>query len=142
MFIMSEDRSRFKIKKGDIEIEYEGRSEEVSKQYKEAFEWIRTSVTRTRKLEPARDEEVMLKKKKGKRGGLRPPVISPEIDKMIDEGFFDDFRHPNQVFEELRRRNVPISNIKAVVAALNRRVPKKLDRIKDDKGDWVYRKRQ
>jgi len=40
---MSEERSRFRIKKGDIEIEYEGTSKEVADFRKEAFEWIKTA---------------------------------------------------------------------------------------------------
>lgn len=38
---MSEEKSHFRMKKGDIEIEYEGKSSEANARYKEAFEWIK-----------------------------------------------------------------------------------------------------
>ena len=137
---MSEDRSRFRIKKGDVEIEYEGKSTDVSSRYKEAFEWIKTLTLTTPKL-PIK-EEPKEKEPKKKRGGPRTGVISPAIDELIKEGFFDDWKNSTQVLEELKRRTVPVSGIKPVINALNRRVPKKLDRIKDEQERWVYRKKQ
>jgi hypothetical protein len=47
----------------------------------------------------------------------------------------------SQVLEELRRKTVPVSDIDPVILALNRRVPKKLDRIKGKDERWVYRKK-
>ena len=135
---MSENRSRFRIKKGDVEIEYEGKSTEVSSRYKEAFEWIK-SLTLTTSKPPIKGEQ---KETKKKRGGPRTGVISPAIDELIEEGFFDDWKNSTQVLEELKRRTVPVSGIKPVINALNRRVPKKLDRIKDEQERWVYRKKQ
>lgn len=141
---MSEDKSRFKIRKGDIEIEYEGKSSEVTKRYKEAFEWIKTATVASPKPEPigkpkkGKNE----KEKKAKTGGPRTAVIAPAIDKLIEEGFLDDFKKTSQILEELRRKTVPVSHMARVSTALNRRVPAKLDRIKDDQGRWVYRKRQ
>jgi len=137
---MSEDKSRFRIKKGDIEIEYEGKSTEVSSRYREAFEWIKT-LTLTTSKPPVKGEQKEKETKK-KRGGPRTSVISPAIDELIEEGFFDDWKNSTQVLEELKRRTVPVSGIKPVINALNRRVPKKLDRIKDKQGRWVYRKKQ
>jgi len=141
---MSEDRSRFKIKKGDIEIEYEGKSAEVTARYKEAFEWIKTVTVTPLKPEPTETrpkEKESEKKKEEKRGGPRTGVISPAIDELIDEGFFNDFKTAAQVLEELRRKTVPVSTVMPVIMALNRRVPKKLDRIKDEQERWVYRKK-
>jgi hypothetical protein len=141
---MSEEKSRFRIKKGDIEIEYEGKSSEVNSRYEEAFEWIRTVTISPPKPEPKKDEkpkEEKEKKKEEKRGGTRTAVISPAIDELIGEGFLDDFKGDHEVLEELRRKTVPVSGIKPVQSALNRRVPKTLDRIKDKEGKWVYRKK-
>lgn len=138
--VMSENRSRFRIRKGDVEIEYEGKSKEVSMRYEEAFEWIKTQTIITPKLEPAR--KLKEEKPKKKRGGRRTGIISPAIDKLIKEGFFDNFKNSTQVLEELRRKTVPVSGIEPVITALNRKVPKKLDRIKDKEGRWVYRKTQ
>lgn len=140
---MSGDRSRFRIKKGDIEIEYEGKSSEVTTRYKEAFDWIKTVTIsppkpEAKKKEPEKKKE---KKKEEKRGGVRTAVVSPAINELIKEGFLDDFKREHQVLEELRRKTVPVSGIRPVRSALSRRVPKTLDRIKDKEGKWVYRKK-
>lgn len=141
---MSEDRSRFRIKKGNIEIEYEGKPSEVNARYNEAFEWIKTVTVSPPKPEPTRKlkREELEKKKKGKRGGTRTDVVSPAIDELIKEGFLDDFKNSTQVLGELRRKTIPVSGVQPVIMALNRRVPKKLDRTKDKQGKWVYRKKQ
>jgi len=144
MSTMSEYRYRFKIKKGDIEIEYEGNSSEVNSRYKEAFDWIKTVTISPPKPEPKKEEEPEKKKeekKEEKRGGARTAVISPAIDELIKEGFLDDFKRDYQVLEELRRKTIPVSGIVPVQSALNRRVPKILDRIKDKEDKWVYRKK-
>ena len=140
---MSEDKSRFKIKKGDIEIEYEGKSAEVTVRYEEAFEWIKTVRVAPPIPEATErpEEKESEKKKEEKRGGPRTGVISPAIDELSEEGFLDDFKNATQVLEELRRKTVPVSTVMPVIMALNRRVPKKLDRIKDEQGRWVYRKK-
>jgi len=140
---MSEDKSRFKIRKGDIEIEYEGKSSEVTERYKEAFEWITTATVAPPKPEPTRklEKKDIEEKKEDKRGGVRTSVISPAIDELIKEGFFDDFKNSSEILKELRRKTVPVSSTQPVTMALNRRVPKKLDRIKDERGRWVYRKK-
>ena len=137
---MSEDRSRFRIKKGDVEIEYEGKSTDVSSRYKEAFEWIKTLTSTTPK--PPIREDKKEKEPKKRRGGPRTGVISPAIDGLIKEGFFDDWKNSTQVLEELKRKTVPVSGLQPVITALNRKVPKKLERIKDEQGRWVYRKKQ
>jgi len=140
---MSEDKSRFKIRKGDIEIEYEGKSSEVTERYKEAFEWIKTATVAPPKPEPTikPEKKDIKKRKEDKRGGRRTSVVSPAIDELIKEGFFDDFKNSTEVLEELRRKAVPVSSTVPVNMALGRRVPKKLDRIKDTQGRWVYRKK-
>ena len=137
---MSEDRSRFRIKKGDLEIEYEGKSTEVSSRYKEVFEWIKTFISTV--PEPLIKEEQKEKEPKKRKGGPRSSVISSAIDDLIEEGFFDDWKNSSQVLEELKRKTVPVSGIQSVINALKRRVPKKLERIKNERGLWVYRKKQ
>jgi len=39
---MSELKSRFRIRKGEIEIEYEGPAKDVNERYKEAFNWLKS----------------------------------------------------------------------------------------------------
>lgn len=108
--------------------------------YKEAFEWIKTLALTTPK--PPIIEDKKEKEPKKKRGELRISVISPAIDGLIKEGFFDDWKNSTQVLEELKRKTVPVSGLSPVITALNRKVPKKLERIKDEQGRWVYRKKQ
>lgn len=141
---MSEGKARFRIRKGEIEVEYEGSSNDVNSRYEEAFEWIKTVAVTPPILEPIekpKKEKEPEKKKEERRGGPRTGVISPAIDKLIEEGFFNDFKNASEVLDELRRKTVPVSGIRPVIGALNRRVPKKLDRIKDEQGRWVYRKK-
>lgn len=133
---MSEEKSRFKIKRGDIEIEFEGNPKEVNAKYEEAFEWVKTTpVTTPTPSETKPPEE---KKKEEKRGGARSNVVSRAIDTLIEEGYFDEFRKIPDVIEELKRRTIPGAYYDAVLGALNRRVPEKLDRVKDTDGKWTY----
>jgi len=134
-----EEKSRFKLKKGDIEIEFEGAEKEVSSRYEEAFQWVKTAETTTPTTSQIKPSE---QKKEDKRGGARSSVISPAIDKLIEEGRLDEFTKIPDVVEELKRRNVPGASDNAVQAALNRRVPEKLDRVKDTDGKWTYRRRK
>jgi len=130
---LSEDKSRFRIRKGDIEIEYEGNSKEVALEFKNIFEWMKTI--------PEKLPEPTKEKKPEKKGGPRTGVIAPGVDTLIKEGFLDDFKNASEILDELRRKTVPVSDVNRVIMALNRRVPKTLDRIKDKEGRWVYRKK-
>lgn len=144
---MSGDTSRFKMKKGDIEIEYEGSSEDVKGKFSEIFEWLKeASSISTPQLTPSKTNETVTINasevktgKQDKRGGSRSSVISPAVDKLVDQGFLDSFKTPEVIYAELKRQNV-VASLGAVVEALKRRVPKTLDRIQDE-GKWVYRKK-
>jgi len=76
---------------------------------------------------------------KGTQGGHRSAVISPAVDELIKDHFLDTFKTGKQISEELKRRTIPVADIDAVNEALKRRVPKTLDRIKDENRKWVYR---
>lgn len=77
---------------------------------------------------------------KPKRSGLRTSVVASAVDSLIEEDFFKEFKNSSQVLDELKRRNIS-SKPQSVINALNHRVPKILDRVKDEHGRWVYRKR-
>lgn len=79
--------------------------------------------------------------KQDRRGGLRSSVVSPAIDELQREDFFKEFKTADEVFAELKRKAVPVTDINTVNEALKRRVPKTLDRIKGEKGKWIYRKK-
>lgn len=134
---MSEEKSRFRIRKGDIEIEFEGNPKEVSAKYKEAFEWVKSLPITPVEVKPSRKKKE--EEKKERRGGARSRVVSPEIDKLIEEGWFSEFRKIPDIMEELTRRAVPGVKLETITNALNRRVKSgKLDRIKDTDGKWTY----
>jgi hypothetical protein len=144
---MSETKSRFRMKKGDIEIEYEALPAEVSSKFKEIFEWLKETTASAPKAkdEVTVTEETSIETKAGqkqhKRGGARSSVVSSAIDILISEGFLDTFKSSSLIMEELKRKTIPVSGIAVVQTSLNRKVPKKLDRIKDEQGKWVYKKR-
>ena len=138
---MSENKSRFRIKKGDIEIEFEGTSSEVAPKFENVLEWIKTAPVRQTGEETVVTAEIQKQEKPQKRGGARTGVIAPAIDELVKEGFLTDFKTASQVLEELRRKTVPVSDVARVIMAMNRRVPKTLERIKDNQGRWVYRKK-
>jgi hypothetical protein len=83
---MSEDKSRFKIKNGEIEIEYEGPIKDANERYKEAFDWLKSIPHEAigKKMDREKKEGAE-EKKKGTRGR---EIWSPAIDALIKEGFF------------------------------------------------------
>jgi hypothetical protein len=140
---MSQEKSHFRIKRGDIEIEFAGDSTEVAKRYAEALEWIKTVTGKPAepKVKKVKEEKEIAKeteKKSERRGGRRTSTISKEIDKLIESGWLDEFKEKEEVQKELKRLAIPAS-IQAVNISLTRRVGKTLDRIKKD-NKWVYRK--
>lgn len=136
---MSEEKYRFRIKKGDIEIEYEGKSSEVNARYQEAFDWIKT-VTISPPPKPPKKEELEKKKEKEKRPVVRTKGVAAEVDKLIKEGWVDDYKSNAAVLKELERRAITGVYSQAVDSALRKRVGKTLERKKDEHGNWVYRR--
>jgi hypothetical protein len=134
------------MKKGDIEIEYEGLSEEVSSKFTEIFEWLKGTKTQAKETKDnvIGVKEISVEQKAGqrprKRGGPRSSIVSSAIDSLINEGFLDTFKSASSIMEELKRKTIPVSGIAVVQTSLNRKVPKTLDRIKDEQGKWAYKK--
>ena len=135
---MSEEKSRFRIKKGDIEIEYEGKSSEVNARYKEAFEWMK-AVTISPPKPPPKKEDIGKKDKK-KKPAVRTKGVTAEIDKLIEEGWMDDYKRNTEILKELERRAITGVYVQAIDAALRRRVGKTLERKKDEQENWGYRR--
>jgi hypothetical protein len=141
---MSDNKSRFILKKGDIEIEYEGQSEEVKNKFNQVFEWLKGAPASTPSPQDQTNQRkgtASQEKKNDGRGGARSKVISPEIDKLISGGFLNSFKTVDEVLAELKRKTV-IAGFHSVTEALKRRVPETLDRIQNEEGKWVYRKKQ
>ena len=139
---MSESKSHFKIKKGDIEIEYSGMPNDVDSKYKEAFDWIKSATLTT--SAPTKEPPKEGKKEPGKpgRGGRRSPIVSNAIDRMISEGGLDKHKTTSEVLEELKTKAVPGVEINNVGEALKRKVAKGvLDRIKGASEEYSYIKK-
>jgi hypothetical protein len=143
--------SRFRIRSGDTEIEFEGSAEEVSSRYKEAFDWLKTVPAKPSEEKVKNEHKPDSKTKAGEeqkqgkadsRGGARSAVISPAIDELIKEGFLDSWKTAEEVITELRRKGTPVSSTDAVDEALKRRVRAgSMDRTKNEQGKWLYRKK-
>lgn len=136
---MPEVKSRFKIKNGEIEIEYEGLVKDVNERYKEALEWLK-SISKTvegKKIKHEKEGEV---EKEEKRGGARKSLYSPKIDELISEGFFKlpDKKKRDDVMKALQEKGLPVTGKeKVILNALKRRLGKTLKGTKIG-DDWVF----
>lgn len=136
---MSDGRGHFKIKKGEVEIEYEGSSNDVNNRYKEAFEWLKTIPLKTAEKEKEGEkEEKQQRTKKGTRG---PAIWSPAIDTLIREGFFKlpNRRTKKEVQKALEDRALPTKGKSTqILVALTRKVRK--GDLKGTKGPdgWTF----
>lgn len=121
---MSEVKSRFKIKNGDMEIEYEGLVKDVDERYKEALEWLKSVPLEKSEegKEASEEREQGEEKKKGTRG---PEIWSPAIDTLIQEGFFKlpDKRTKRDVVKALEDKALPMKGkADAILTTLTRKV--------------------
>jgi hypothetical protein len=138
--------SHFRIRSGDTEIEFEGSPDEVSSKYEEAFNWLKQSPpvphprVKKRVAKPKASKLPSGEPKEDKRGGARSRVISPALDKLIEDGFLDDFKDVSQTLAKLQE--VVPADYNAVNEALKRRVGKTLDSITGNEGKQVFRKKK
>ena len=142
MISMSENRSHFKIKKGDIEIEYSGIPQDVDSKYKEALDWIKSATVTT--SAPLKEPSGGKQRDSGKQGhgGQRLPIVSNAIDQIISEGTLDKAKTASEVLAELERKAVPGVEIRNVGEALKRKARKGvLDRIKGAGEEYSYIKK-
>jgi len=119
---MSEVKSRFRIKKGEIEIEYEGLVKDVNERYKEALDWLRSITYETKEEKEAEKIGEEVEKKKGTRGR---ELWSPAIDDLIQEGFFKlpNRRDNKAVMKALEDKALPAKGkAKEILQALTRKV--------------------
>ncbi len=134
---MSNERSRFKIKKGETEIEYEGPSADVKERYKEAFEWVKTTHPKVSEGKKPDNKTIQHETKKG---GARKALFAPKIDELIDRGFFKlpNKRKVPDVLNALMEKGLPISGKEqAALIALKRRLGKTIKGTKEE-GEWVF----
>lgn len=89
---------------------------------------------------PPKKKEIEKKKEKEKKPVVRTKGVAAEVDKLIEEGWVDDYKRSAVVLKELERRAITGVYIQAVDSALRKRVGKTLERKKDEQGNWVYRR--
>jgi hypothetical protein len=137
---MSERKAHFRIRKGEIEIEYEGSSNDVNKKYEEAFEWLKTIPSKRTKKEKE-DKEEKDEKEEKKRGTRGPAIWSPAIDSLIQEGFFKlpNSRTRKDVEKELEDKALPVKGKSGQIVTTLRRKVRKGD-LKGTKGPegWTF----
>jgi len=121
---MSEAKSRFRIKNGEIEIEYEGLVKDVNDRYKEALDWLRSIPFGEGRGKTGKQEREPEERKKGTRG---PEIWSPAIDNLIKEGFFKlpNRRDNKAVMKALEDKALPVrGKAKFILQTLIRKVRK------------------
>jgi hypothetical protein len=131
---MSEMKSRFRIKNGEIEIEYEGPLKDANEQYKEALDLIKSIPLQKLAEKKEKKEE----KKKGKRG---TEIWSPAIDTLIQEGFFKlpNKRNKQAVVKKLEGKALPVKGKASIILiTLTRKVRR--GELKGTKGPegWTF----
>lgn len=132
---MSEVKSCFRIKSGEIEIEYEGSQKDVNERYKTAFEWV-TSQPRTKTAIEEEEE-----KKEEKRGGVRKPIYPARIDELISQGFFKPKKSLDDVIKEFESKGVPTRGKRVAIRnALVRKTASKDAKLRGTKEDdnWYF----
>lgn len=141
---MSENKSKFRIRKGDTEIEFEGSSDEVNGRYREAFDWVKSVVPQENTVTKPKEKNLETQqvgdeeKKKGTRG---PEIWSPAIDELISGGFFKlpNRRQNLDVVKALADKALPVKGKAGVIRiTLTRKVRR--GNLKGTKGPdgWAF----
>ena len=128
---LSEMKNRFRVRNGEMEIEYEGSLNEVNKRYDKALEWL-TSEQITSTKQKGKDQNASVAKK-DKRGGARKPIYGEKIDELVDEGFFSKRKSLDEVIKGLVPKNVPTRDAKArnaILSNLRRKIANKNAKLK------------
>jgi len=138
--ILEERKSRFRIRNGEIEIEYEGPVKEANIRYESAFEWLTSQQTKKLTKKKGKSPE---KKAKGKRGGARRALYTPKITEFVEEDFFANRKSLDEVIKALVPKNVPTRGRKArnaILTNLKRRIAKRGSRLKgaSEEGVWYF----
>jgi len=133
---LSEARNRFRIRNGEIEVEYEGPLKEVNERYKSILDWV-MSKNRKARLKGEEEEEG---KKKSKRGGVRKPIYPQEIAKLKKANFFKPKKSLDEVIKKFESIGVPTRDKRTAIRnALINDTRKKDSKLKATKeGDTWY----
>ena len=135
---MSEVKNRFRVRNGEMEIEYEGPLNEVNKRYDKALEWLTSQPTK--ETSPRKRESGGIDKG-DKRGGARKAIYPPEIEKLKKADFFKPKKSLDEVIEKFESMIVPTRGKRnAILTALKADTRKKGSTLKGTKEDdtWYF----
>ena len=135
---MSEAKSRFRVKNGEVEIEYEGPLKEVNERYKSVLDWVMSGRKKMASTKGVTKEE---EKKRSKRGGPRKAIYPREIKRLKKEKFFDTKKSLDDIIGGLESKGVPTRGKRGTIRnALIRDTRKKDSRLKGTKegNTWVF----
>jgi predicted metal-dependent hydrolase len=133
---LSEAKNRFKIKNGDVEIEYEGPIEEVNERYDNALKWLASQTLAIPKKKESAEGE-----KEEKRGGVRKPIYPQWIEKLKIEKFFRPKKSLDEIIKKFESLGVPTRDKRTAIRnALINDTHKKESKLKSTKeGDeWFF----
>jgi hypothetical protein len=135
---LAEKRHRFKIRSGEIEIEYEGSPNEVNERYDDALKWLdshQPRKTKTEKIEPDKKDQ------KDRRGGARKAIYPPWIQKLKEEGFFQSKKTLDETIKQFESMGVPTRSKRSSIRnALINDTHKQGSKLKSTKegNTWVF----
>jgi hypothetical protein len=138
---LAESKNHFKIRNGDIEIEYEGPLPEVNKRFDQAYLWATSPKTKPLKNKDKEIDEGQGEKKKDNRGGPRKTIYTGKIEELIEEGFFAKRKSLDEVMKALFLKNVPTKGAKAknaILASLRRRIANKDSKLKGSQEEDIW----
>ena len=102
---MSSLSTKVKVNLQEKTFEIEGSEEFVREMTEKIQQLIEGTPVSEPEKEPTKKQDK--DEKTDKRGGTRSSVISPAIDKLIEDGWFSDFKPIDEVVTELQRLNIP-----------------------------------
>jgi hypothetical protein len=134
---LSEIRNRFRVRSGEIEIEYEGPLSEVNKRFDEAKAWLANQLATT----SVKKKDTLASGKEDKRGGVRKAIYPPYIDRLKKDGFFKPKKSIDEIIKKFESMGVPTKSKKnAIVTALRADTRKKNSSLKGTKEGktWLF----
>jgi hypothetical protein len=139
---LAESKNHFKIRNGEIEIEYEGPLTEVNKRFDQTYLWATSAKTAPpNKTKEKEIDESLGEKKKSNRGGHRKEIYPPYIKKLKEQNFFTPKKSIDEVEKKLKDLGAPtVGKRTAICNALmndTRKENSKLHATKEGK-IWSY----
>jgi hypothetical protein len=112
---LAESKNHFKIRNGDIEIEYEGPLTEVNKRFDETYKWVTSQKTKTPKKKEKETDEAQEENKKDKRGGPRKGIYPQWVQKFKKDGFFKQKKSLDEVIKKFEDSGIPSRNKRTAI---------------------------